>query len=158
MATDIGDDAGDGLAGEGFFSHPEEISHILCTHDQELAWIESERQKSRPIGQAKKLPVLCQLQVKHGHASRREEGLCLAKGKTETGATIAHGVGKHLLEKATGQGRKCAIRVRKGPRPHLRQSRFALDIGNGFTQRGEALLVIGGVHDLTAYMNKTGTW
>lgn len=158
IASDIGDDAGNSPAGERFFGHPEQVLHIRGPYQHELSGVKTERDKPRTIGNAEKLPVSGQLQVEHGHAPGRQQRSCLSQGKAEAGAAIAHGVGKNLLQQPTRQKGKPAFLCVKRPGSHLRQSRLALDIGNGFPQRGKALLAIGGLHGANRYMNKTGTW
>jgi len=104
------------------------------------------------------LSVLFQLQVQHGHALGGQQCFRLSQRKAETGAAIAQGIGKNLLHQSTRETRKTAIDGIERPVGRLRQGRLAIDIGNGVPQRGKALLVVGGWHGLTAYMNKTGTW
>lgn len=148
--ADIGNDAGDGLAGKGFLGDPEQVLHIGSAHEDKLGRIQAKREQARSIGQAKELGVVGQLEIEQCHAPGIEQGPGLTEGKAEAGAAIAHGIGKNLLEKATGQARKAPIHGRKRAGAGFRQRRFSLDIGNGFPQRGEALLVIRGLHDLTA--------
>lgn len=97
VASDISDDAGYGPAGKGFLGNPKQFPHFGNAHDQELSWVETEREKTRPIRQAEELSITGQLQVKNRDTSGVEKRFCLTKGKAEAGAPIAHGIGENLL-------------------------------------------------------------
>jgi hypothetical protein len=144
--TDIGDNAGNRPAGQGFLGDPEQVAHVARPHDDQMRRIEAEAGKPRTIGQAKKLRIGLQLQVENGHPPGVEERACLSQGKAETGSAIADTIGKHLLQQPARKLRKASLRGRKSPRPRLGQGWFALDIGNDIPQRGKALLLIGGLH------------
>ncbi len=89
------------------------------------------------------------MQIKDGRTQYGDEAAGLSQRKAEAGAAIASLVSKNLLHETTGQGGKEAILGRGHRRARLQQSRLALDIGNGVPQRGQALLVAGGLHGAT---------
>jgi len=149
IASDIGDNAGHRPAGQGFLCDPKQFPHFGNAYDQELSWIEAEREKTRPIGQAKKLPITGKLQVENRDTPGVQERSCLPKGKAEAGTPIAHGIGENLLQQASGQLGKVPVLFAKRARAGFRQGRLALDIGNSIPQRGKALLAILGLHDPT---------
>ena len=144
VPANIGDDAGNRPAGEGFFGNPKKIAHIGGADDDQLVGIKTEGQQPWAIGEAKKLRVADKLEINHREALGGEKASGLPQGKAETGPAIAHGIGEDLLREPAGKGRKLSIVGAKSALAHLRQSRFALDIGNGVAQRGKALLAIGG--------------
>lgn len=144
IAPDIGDDAGDGAAGEGFFGDPEQIAHICGADDDELVGIKAKGQKPRSIRQPEKLPITCKLQIENRHALGCQQRPGLSQRKAKAGAAIAHCVGENLLQEPPGQVWKGAILGFESAFARLRQCRLALDIGNGVPQRGKALLAIGG--------------
>jgi hypothetical protein len=96
-APDIGDNAGNRPAGQGFLGHPEHFAHVVGPHDDHLRRIQAKGGETRPIGQAEKLRILVQLQVKHRHAPGRQQRLRLAQGKTEARPAIADRIGEHFL-------------------------------------------------------------
>lgn len=131
VPADIGDDAGDRPAGEGFFGNPKKIAHRRGADDDQLVGIKAEGQQARPIGEAEKLRVADKLEINHREALGGEKASGLSQGKAETGPAIAHGIGKNLLREPAGKARKLSIVGAKSALAHLRQCRLALDIGNG---------------------------
>lgn len=144
--ADIGDNAGNRPAGQGFLGNPEQVAHVERAHNDQMRRIDAEGGKPRTIGQAEELRICLKLQVEESHPLGIDEHACLSQGKAETGSAVADTIGKHLLQQSARQPRKASLRGRKGSRPHLGQGRLALDIGNDIPQRGKALLTIGGLH------------
>lgn len=156
--ADIGDNAGDGPAGQGFLGHPEQVAHIVRAHDHQMRRIEAKGRQPRAIGQAEELRIRLQLQVEDGHPPGIEQHACLPQGEAKTGAPIADTIGKHLLQQPARKSREASLGIPKGSRPRLRQGWLALDIGNDIPQRGKALLTTEGQHGATVHVNKERTF
>ncbi len=144
--ADIGNNAGNGPAGQGFLGHPEQVAHIERAHDHQKRGIETKGRQPRAIGQAEELCICFKLQVEDGHPPGVEQHACLPQSKAETGAPVADTIGKDLLQQPARQPREASLGSRKGSRPCLGQGWLALDIGNDIAQRGKALLTTGGLH------------
>lgn len=155
--ANIGDDAGNGPAGQRLLGNPEQVLHVAGPHDDKLGRVQTETRQSRPIGQAEKLRIRSKLQIQHRQPFRGEQGADLPQRKPQARPAIAHRIGAHILQQPARQARKTLGPV-KAARPHLSQGRLALDIGNGVPQRGKALLAILGLHDAMDYTNKTRTF
>ena len=158
VVGDIGDDGGDGLAGQGLLGGPEQFHHSGGAHQDQGSGIKAETGKARPIGQAHFLGMFAQLQIDDGEAFFAEQASGLGQGKAERGAAIAPLIGENLLQQSTGQARKPFARLGCQHGAPIGQHRFALDIGNSVAQRGKALLSIRQAQgaDLSV-VNKTGT-
>lgn len=156
--TNIGDNAGHRPAGQSLFGHPEQVAHIGSPHDHQTGWVEAKGRKTRPIGQTEKLRILRQLQIEHSQALGRQQRPGLAQRKGETGAAIANGIGKHILQQPTRQVGKGAVRRIMGAGFNLCQGRLSFDFGNDIPQRGKALLGAWGLHGGDRYKNKERTF
>ena len=153
----LGDQRSDCPARHHFLGGPQQFRHVGGLDDHQLRRIEPEPVEPRRIGHALFLGIFGQMQVKHCRAARRHQPLGLRQGKAQAGSAIADVIGKYFLNKPARQRRKDIVRPRLRPAHRLQQGRLALDIGNDIPQRGKALVVIGGLHDATIYLNKTGT-
>jgi hypothetical protein len=158
IAPHIGDHGGDGAAADHLLGRPQQFPHIGGAHEHQPGRIEPEPGETRPIGQAQLLRVLAQLQVENRRPARGHQALRLRQGKAQAGAAIADFIGEDFLHQPARQLRKGLASRHVGPARRLQQSRLALDIGNDIAQRGKTLSAIGGLHDATNYMNKTGTF
>lgn len=146
-SPDIGHDAGHGGRGQGFLGRPEEVVHCGRPDDDERLRVEPGAWQGWPIGQAEKLRVSGQLQVKDRRPPWRQQVPALAEGEGKACPAMMEDVGKHLLHR-TGAGYRQGVVVPARARFlwRLHQDGFAFDTGDDVTQRGEALLWILGLH------------
>jgi hypothetical protein len=149
MAAHIAHDRSDGTAGNGFFGDPEQFGHAGGPDQNQGLRVEPKAQKPRSIRQAELLRLIGQLHVNDGNPLQGQKIARLGQGKAQTCPCIAAPIGEHFLQQSTRQkGKLSALSLH--PLAGLRQSRFALDIGNSIPQRGKALLAIRGLHETTA--------
>lgn len=145
MSGNIGHDGRHGLAGQRLFCSPEQFDYIGCPNQDQSSRIKPEAPQSGAIGQAQFLAFPNQLQVNDRRTLRVQQATGLRQRKPQQGARMATLIGEDLLQESIRRERE-AIDLIADHCPCLGQRRFALDIGNGVAQRGDALLAFGRGH------------
>lgn len=158
MPGNIGNYGRHRFACDRFFCRPEQLAHGSGPHQDQCFRIKTEAEHTRAIRQTHLLGILDELQIDDSRALLVQQAACLGQGKTEHRTSMTALVGEYLLQQAcSGQWKAFDIVLHPDPLACFCQCGFALDIGNGFPQRGQALLVIGRRHRAT-FVNKTGTF
>ena len=157
MSGNIGYHGRHRLAGNSLFGGPKQLSHIGGTHQDHRIRVKAEMSKAWSIGHAQFLRLVSQLQINHRNTTCRQQAAHLRHSETKACTGIATIIGKDLLQQAAGKFGEAPV-LSLDPLPSFSQRWFALDIGNGIPQRGDALLAIGRGHShQLLYVNKTGT-
>ncbi|KKC31680.1 hypothetical protein WH91_18430 [Devosia psychrophila] len=145
-------------AGNRLLGGPQQLTHIGWTHQDHRVRVKPEMGKTRPIGHAQFLRLVRQLQINDGNSAGRQQAAHLGQSKPEACSGVAAVIRKYFLQQTAGKFRKTPV-LDLNSLPSLGQRWFALNIGNGIPQRGDALLAIGRGHShQLLYVNKTRTW